>query len=203
VAGVCSVADWWAVATQDRRWLEYVCKPAAALAFLATAIAVEPVHADTRVWFCVALGLCVVGDVFLMLPRDAFVPGLASFLVAQLSFAVGFCLEIDDERRLAIGIVVVAVAAAPLATRFVRALVRTRQRPLVVPVITYIVAIGMMCATAIGVGSGFGVAGAALFFVSDALIAETRFVRWRAWGPLTVMVSYHLALAGLVFSLVT
>ena len=48
-----------------------------------------------------------------------------------------------------------------------------------------------------------GVAGAGLFFVSDALIAETRFVRPRPWGPLAVIVTYHLALAGLVFSLVS
>ncbi len=128
-------------------------------------------HADARVWFFVALGFCVVGDVFLMLPRDAFVPGLA-------------------------------VAAALLASRFLRALLRHGQRSLVVPVVAYIVAIGTMLATAIGAGGAVGVAGAGLFFVSDAVIAETRFVRPRAWGPLVVIVSYHLALAGLVFSLV-
>ena len=41
-----------------------------------------------------------------------------------------------------------------------------------------------------------------LFLGSDALIAETRFVAPRAWGPVAVMVTYHLALAGLVLSLV-
>ena len=71
-----------------------------------------------------------------------------------------------------------------------------------VPVVAYIVAIGTMLATAIGAGGAVGIAGAGLFFVSDAVIAETRFVRARAWGPLVVIVSYHLALAGLVFSLV-
>ena len=79
---------------------------------------------------------------------------------------------------------------------------RTGRGSLVVPVVAYIVAIGTMVATAIGAGGGFGIAGAGLFFVSDALIAETRFVRPRARGPLAVMVTYHLALAGLVLSLV-
>ena len=37
--------------------------------------------------------------------------------------------------------------------------------------------------------------------VADALIAETRFVRPRAWGPVAVIVLYHLALAALVLSL--
>ena len=79
---------------------------------------------------------------------------------------------------------------------------RDGRRSLVGPVVAYIVAIGTMLATAIGAGGAAGIAGAGLFFVSDAVIAETRFVRARAWGPLVVIVSYHLALAGLVFSLV-
>ncbi len=41
-----------------------------------------------------------------------------------------------------------------------------------------------------------------LFLVSDSLIAENRFVAVRPWGPLAVIVSYHLALAGLVVGLV-
>lgn len=93
--------------------------------------------------------------------------------------------------------------AALLATRFLRALVRDERRSLVVPVLAYVAAIGAMVATAIGAGGGAAIAGAALFFVSDALIGETRFVHPRPWGPLAVIVTYHLALAGLVFSLVS
>ena len=59
-----------------------------------------------------------------------------------------------------------------------------------------------MLATAIGAGGAAAIAGAGLFFVSDAVIGETRFVRPRPWGPVAVIVTYHLALAGLVFSLV-
>jgi uncharacterized membrane protein YhhN len=72
----------------------------------------------------------------------------------------------------------------------------------VAPVLAYVGAIGAMLATAIGSGDGFGIAGGALFFVSDALIGETRFVAARRWGPLAVIVTYHLALGGLVLSLV-
>lgn len=192
--------DWWAVANR-RSSLEYVCKPLASTAFLATAIAVDAAHGDTRTWFCIALACCVLGDVFLMLPGDRFVPGLASFLVAQLCFAVGLSPQVDDTLRLALGIVVVAVVATLLAGRFLRALVRAGRRSLAVPVGAYILAIGTMSAMAIGAGGGFGVVGAGLFFVSDALIAETRFVRPRPASPLVVMVTYHLAIAALVFSL--
>ncbi len=179
-----------------------MCKPAAALAFLATAITLDPMHTDARTWFCVALVFCMLGDVFLMLPRDAFVPGLASFLVAQLCFAVGFALHIASALQLALGVVLVVVFAALLTTRFLRALVRDGRASLLVPVVAYVAAIGAMVATAIGAGGGVGIAGAGLFFVSDALIGETRFVRPRPWGPVSVMVTYHLALSGLVFSLV-
>jgi len=43
-----------------------------------------------------------------------------------------------------------------------------------------------------------GVAGALLFLTSDSLIAEQRFVASRSWQPLAIIVTYHLALAGLV-----
>jgi len=59
-----------------------------------------------------------------------------------------------------------------------------------------------MVTVAIAAGNAWAVAGAGLFLVSDALIAETRFVAPRRWGPVAVMVTYHLALAGLVVSLV-
>jgi uncharacterized membrane protein YhhN len=181
--------------------VEYVCKPAAALAFLATGVALDPTFGDTRTWFCVALVFCVMGDVFLMLPRDAFVGGLGAFLVAQVCFAVGFALHPSSTVAIAVGVAVVVVLAVPLAVRYIGALRSSGHGALVGPVLAYVAAIGGMLACAIGSGVVVGVAGAALFFVSDALIAETRFVGPRPWGPVTVMVTYDLALAGLVVSL--
>ena len=52
-----------------------------------------------------------------------------------------------------------------------------------------------MVATAVGAGGAAAIAGAALFFVSDALIGETRFVRPASWGPVAVIITYHLALS--------
>jgi uncharacterized membrane protein YhhN len=200
VASLAAVADWIAVAG-GRRNLEYVCKPATALLFLATAVVLEPAHGDTRVWFCIALALCAVGDVFLMLPRDAFVAGLASFLVAQVAFAIGFALHPRGTGEVLLGTVVVVALAVPLGYRIVRALLRRGDRSLVGPVVAYMLAISVMVAASVAVANPWGIAGAALFFVSDALIAETRFVAGRSWGPLAVIVTYHCALAGLVLSL--
>jgi hypothetical protein len=55
---------------------------------------------------------------------------------------------------------------------------------------------------AIGAGPGVAVAGAALFYTSDALIGLGRFVRAWTWSPLAVIVTYHLGQGLLVVSLV-
>jgi uncharacterized membrane protein YhhN len=200
VALAVAALDWFAVARRLRP-LEYACKPAAALAFLATAAMLDPASGTARVWFCAALVACVFGDVFLMLPADAFVAGLASFAVAQICFTVGFANQDPTPLRFVLGVIVVVVVALPLAARFVRALRAEGDAALVPPVIGYIAVIAAMVASAIAGGTAWGVAGALLFLVSDSLIAENRFVATRAWGPLAVIVTYHLALAGLVVGL--
>jgi len=199
-AAVFAVADWYAVARGDRR-IEYVAKPAATLALLGTAATLDAAHGDTQVLFVVALGASTVGDVFLMLPGDRFVPGLASFLVAQMLYAVGFALHPGSAVGYVIAVVVAGVLVVPLAVRFVGATRRAGAGALVPPLVAYMTAISAMLVAAIATGNGFAIAGALLFAGSDALIAETRFVTARPWAPVTIMVTYHLAQAGLVLSL--
>ena len=103
---------------------------------------------------------------------------------------------------LALGAGIVAVIAIPLATRFVRALVRRDQRVLVVPVLAYVAALAAMVTTAVAGANGWGIAGALFFLSSDSLIGEQRFVAERAWMPVAIMVTYHAALALLVVSVV-
>jgi uncharacterized membrane protein YhhN len=206
VAGVVAVGDWVAVARASTR-LEYVCKPAATAALIGVAATLDAAHGDTRAWFVAALALCVAGDVFLMLPNRAggvggFVAGLGSFLLAQVAFTFGFGLHGGATGEYLLGAALVALAAAPLATRFVLALVRAEQTVLVGPVLAYLVAIGAMTTAAIGGANGWGIAGATLFLVSDSLIAETRFVTEHRGFPVAIMVTYHLALVGLVVSLI-
>lgn len=194
---VLALLDWVAVA-RELRSLEYVCKPAAALAFLATAIALDPASSASRTWCCVALGLCVVGDVFLMLPRDRFLPGLGAFAVAQGCFAVSFALQEPTALRLAVAVVLVVPGAVVVARRFVDALVRAGSRSMVPAILLYVTVISIMVTSAIAGATAIGVLGAVLFLTSDSLIAEHRFVTPRAWQPLAIIVTYHLALAGMV-----
>src|SRR3954454_21049560 len=85
---VIAVVDWIAVVT-ERRTVEYVCKPATMVGLIATVLALTPNDPTIRVWFVIALVCSLAGDVFLMLPRDLFVPGLVAFLLGHIAYVVG------------------------------------------------------------------------------------------------------------------
>lgn len=200
LTALAAVVDWAAVAS-GRRPVEYVAKPLTTAGLVAVAIALDPVHPDVRAAFVVALTLSLAGDVFLMVPDERFVAGLASFLLAHVAYIVGFVLGPGSVGGLVAGVVVAAVVTVPLGTRLLRAVRRTSP-PLVAPVAAYVTVIAGMAACATGWGNAWAIAGAWLFFASDALIGETRFVRPLRGGRLAVMVTYHLGQAGLVVSLV-
>jgi len=202
VAVLAAVGDWVAV-VRARKPLEYLCKPLATTALVVVAATLDPRSSDQRLVFVIALVFSLAGDVALMLPSDRFVVGLGSFLVAHVAYIVGFALVGGSTTEYAIGAAAVAVLAVPLAVRYIGALRRTGRRELLIPVVLYVGAIGVMVASAIAAGNALAIVGASLFFVSDSLIAETRFVGQRSWGALAVIVTYHLAQVSLVLSLVS
>ena len=200
LAAVLSAVDWVAVA-RESAVLEYVSKPTATAALLATAVSLDVVHDAPWGWRLAGLAFCILGDVFLMLPRDAFVPGLASFAVAQILFTISFATGTTSGTRLVVGIVIAVMAAGVLARRFVRAMRSHGHGELVVPVVVYVVVISAMAVAAIAGGSWVAIAGAVVFMASDSLIAESRFVAARPWHPVGIMVTYYVALTGLVLGL--
>jgi uncharacterized membrane protein YhhN len=72
---------------------------------------------------------------------------------------------------------------------------------MVVPVVAYVATILVMVASAVASGNPLAAIGALLFMTSDAFIGEDRFVQHRAWQPLVIIVTYHVAQALLVLSL--
>jgi len=213
LAAVAAIVDWVAVAREDTR-LEYVAKPAV-LALLTVAAAVLPsTHTDLvdrKWWFVAALACCLVGDVLLMLPRDLFVPGLLAFLVGHVLFIVGLLqppspagtppFAFSTTGLVVASLVAVAYGAVP-ATLIFRALARDGGGTLIAPVAVYLVAILTMAVLAANVGVPAAAAGAALFVVSDTVLALGRFVRPLPHGDVAVHVTYHLAQMLLVLSLV-
>jgi uncharacterized membrane protein YhhN len=199
-AGALAVGDWVAVARGHRR-LEYVCKPGTLALLIGVALALDPTHGDVRAWFVAALVLSLAGDVFLMLPEDRFVPGLAAFLLGHVAYVVGLNLHGGSAGELGLAAVPVAIVAAVLAVRILRAVLAGGHRELVGPLVAYMLVISAMVTSAVAGGNVVAGVGATLFFASDALIAETRFVRPHRGARVAIMVTYHLGQAGLVLSL--
>lgn len=198
---VVAAFDWFAVARDDRR-LEYLMKPLTMVVLIGATLALDDVDGTARAWFVVALALSLAGDVFLMLPSDLFVPGLAAFLLGHLAYITGLWAFDTSTTGLVVGLVVVLVAVPVLGLRIARA-VRTGDEPeLFAPVVAYMGVISAMVVSACATGNPVAIAGAVSFYASDATIAWTRFIHDFRGGRVVVMVTYHLAQVGLVLSLV-
>jgi uncharacterized membrane protein YhhN len=199
---VFAVGDWWSKLRDDRR-LEYVCKPATLLALVLVAVSLDPVAGqdDRRAWFVAALVLCLAGDIFLMVPRDLFVPGLAAFLVGHVCYIAGFWSDPPAAFAFVVAAAIVIIGVAPIASRVLAAL---RARPDLRPAVAvYMVVISVMVASALASGIVVAAAGAILFAVSDSLIAWDRFVAPLAWAGVVIMMTYHVGQALLTLSLLT
>ncbi|MGH9136231.1 MAG: lysoplasmalogenase [Acidimicrobiales bacterium] len=204
VFGAVAMVDWIAVARRSKP-LEYVCKPGCMVVLIAAAVVMDPSDPTARAWLVAALALSTVGDVFLMLRPTAFatqasrqfVAGLASFLLAHVAYIAGF--QVDGTELVPLGfpaaVLLVALVGRPLI-----ASARRSEPELVGPVAAYVVVIAVMVATAIGTGDWRAGVGAVVFATSDSLIARERFVAATRWGPLAIIVTYHIAQALLLLS---
>jgi alkenylglycerophosphocholine/alkenylglycerophosphoethanolamine hydrolase len=207
VGAVLAAGDWLAVARRTKA-LEYVCKPLTMVAFMVTALALDPVDGSERAWFVAAFALSLAGDAFLMLPErpigplDTFVAGLASFLFGHVAFIAGLWSRGVGGPRLAVGVALVLALMLTLGRRIVAGVRAGPDSSLVIAVTAYMLVISVMVASAIGTGVALAIAGSLLFYCSDALIAWNRFIEERPWGRLAIIVTYHAAQAGLLLSLV-
>jgi uncharacterized membrane protein YhhN len=195
LAGVFAVVDWWA------RWrtvavAEYITKPAVTILITLAAVALDPSDETMRWWFVTAFVLCLVGDVTLML--DLFEVGLGAFLLAHLTFVGGFVAGgVDGTVMLLVVAVAMVVLLATVGRR-----IRAGAGKDAVPVTIYLGAITAMALAAAAHGNGWGIAGGVIFVVSDSILGWDRFVHRLAAAPVAVMVTYHIALACLLISLV-
>lgn len=203
VALAIAVVDWWAT-WLGRTSVRYVAKPGALVALIGVAVTLDPSVSPTiRAWMVAGLVLSLAGDVFLMLDEKWFVAGLASFLVGHLAYVVGLQLAPTSVAASLLGMAIVLAALAIVGRKIVSGVAAGDQRDMVPPVIAYLVVISIMVVSAFGTQAAWAVVGASLFYASDATLAWNRFLQPRRFGPLAVMVTYHLGQAGLVAWLVT
>ena len=93
LALVVAAGNWLAVA-REHKALEYVCKPLTMVVLFARdARARCRQHARCGPGSSSPSLLCLIGDVFLMLPQDLFVFGLASFLLGHIAYIVGMHVD--------------------------------------------------------------------------------------------------------------
>ncbi len=201
LALVVAAGDWHAV-FHGNKALEYVCKPLTMVVLFAAALALDADDPSVQTWFLVAIGLCLAGDVLLMLPQDLFVFGLGAFLLGHIAYIGGMLVDGVDVARLGVGTLLVLGAIAVIGTRVLRGVKAGSEPGLAGPVLAYMAVISVMVATAVGTGHPTAIAGAGLFYASDALIAWNRFIAETLHARLVIMVTYHLAQLGLVLSLV-
>jgi uncharacterized membrane protein YhhN len=199
------------IAADDRgkRPLVYVFKPLALLLLIALAAlarsaappgSLEPGAPALRVspayktFVLTGLGLSLAGDIFMMLRRKRFELGLAAFLGAHICYIAAF--RTDMLPRFA------AQPAFPLviiAALILRVLLPHLGR-MKYPVLLYVLIITAMAAMAAGrfIQWGgekplFAFAGAALFMVSDAVLAFDRFVRPVRRAQMAILATYFVA----------
>ena len=196
-----AVADWWATWVQ-RPQVRHVTKPATLAALIGVAVTLTPVDPTIRTWMVVGLVLSLAGDVFLMLPERWFVAGLGSFLLGHIAYIVGLQLAPRSLGWTLLGLALVLAAVATVGRRIVLGVAAGDHREMVGPVIAYLVVISAMVVSAFGTAGLWAIAGASLFYASDATLAWNRFLEPRRFGPLAVMVTYHLGQLGLVAWLV-
>jgi uncharacterized membrane protein YhhN len=208
VALAVGALDWHAVSRGNRQ-PEYVLKPLTMVVLIAAAVALgsdDP--AFVRGFAVAALVLSLAGDVFLMLPKDLFVAGLGSFLLAHGAYIAAFSAN-GPSLPLAV-VISVAVVAGFMYVRLFRGMLARGQQEMAVPVALYVIAISTMVVFAVAAAGGndwstgrsaFAIAGALLFFSSDGMIGWSRFVGDFPGSRVAIMVTYHLAQACLVLGL--
>jgi len=195
-----AVVDWIAVA-KDWRKIDYFVKPGAILALLLW-LALSGGLGGHLTWFALGLVCSLVGDVFLMLPRERFVAGLVAFLLAHLAYLVGFNPSLPPLNLASLILAPVPfVIASQIYRRIARGLEAGGQGRLKLPILAYMIVISLMLLSALltlvrpewsAVAALSASGGALLFMLSDTLLAWNKFVAPLRHNRVLVRMSYHL-----------
>lgn len=159
--------------------------------------ALLPAALEGRYRLAILTGLLfsLAGDVLLMLPSDAFLPGVAAFLAAHVAYLVAFttfvALAAVPAAFAVVGLVIGVILAA-LWPRLPRGM-----RP---ALLIYGAVLGAMAAQAVtqaavqpSAAAAAAAIGGILFIASDATLVTARFARPFRLAPLVVLGTYYAA----------
>lgn len=206
-----ALLDW---ASTWKGWKKrlYVAKPAV-MVFLIIWSIQQTGWNDEMLWFGIALVLSLIGDVLLMLNPRFFMFGGTAFLLAHISYLVGFS---RTPTPFTISVMVVAVlvgfSAANVFKRIRPGIMRVpRGKRFLTALSLYGISLTLMLLSALLtlfkedwllLPSVLAASGAVLFYTSDTMLVYDRFVRRFDCAQSYVHLTYHLAQFALITSAV-
>lgn len=160
------------------RWQVYLFKPLATLLILCVVLTTgDRFFHPYSLLLAAGLLFSTAGDVFLMLPKDRFIAGLVSFLVAHLCYIAAFSNDAAFGTGLVWWLPFFAAGGAVVMSLWAKLPSALRW-----PVLAYVLVIATMAGQATGrwlfLGDSaalYSAVGAGLFVVSDAVLAIDRF----------------------------
>lgn len=178
-----------------KKQLHYVLKPLTTILIIALALWAAPSPA-TLYSVAIAIGLVfsLGGDIFLMLPKDRFLAGLISFLLAHVAYIVAF-VSAEGFHLAPVALGLLALYGVSLFQQLWPGLGRMK-----VPAFVYMIAILVMAWQAGGLWQATGQSnhmlaaiGALFFILSDSILAYNRFRRpFTAARPI-ILGTYYFA----------
>ncbi len=197
---LAAALDWYAVYKGWKK-LEYFLKPVTMVFLFSWLISTVGLN-GIALWFGIGLILSMMGDIFLMLPKEQFIAGLVAFLLAHVAYVIGFNLSLPPFTPLGLFFVFFVAAIGKELYRHISAgLEKQGKTSLQKPVLAYTAVIAIMQISALftlfrtdwSLEAAFTVSlGAALFMLSDAILAWNKFVEPIKNGRVKNMAAYHL-----------
>jgi alkenylglycerophosphocholine/alkenylglycerophosphoethanolamine hydrolase len=207
-----ALADWYAV-EHNISWLRYSSKPLVIIALMVWLL-MQPIDLAILLWFFLALFFSLIGDVWLLAPPRFFMAGLASFLLAHLSYIVAFNHQSLPPLswpiiQLTSFFIFMGVFIYPLLYKGIKG--RSGTRKLQGATLIYFIVLSLMTFSATSTlfrlewehqTAALVAAGGLLFYFSDFMLAYDRFIRPVRHGRLIVHIAYHLGQFGLILGVV-
>lgn len=177
-----------------QKFIHYAFKPLTMVLIISLAWE-RAFSSPTRYSYLIISGLCLslLGDVFLMLPKDRIKPGLVAFLAAHLLYIFAFSQGIQVHSYL-IALPLLALSA------IVYGLIFKSIKGMRGPVLFYVLVVSLVVWVAINRYLTFAdrasqlvLVGSLLFFFSDAGLAVNRFSRKFLGAEIFVLGTYFAA----------
>lgn len=183
--------------------LKYIFKPLTTILIIVLALSQQvDVEETYKYLIVVALLFSLAGDVFLMLPSDKFVQGLASFLIAHVFYILAFTSGFGPYFEWSY--LIPAIIYAVLFLWII--LPKTGKMKLPVFVYSMVLLVFLWQATGrffylAGDTALYTLMGSVLFVVSDSVLAFDRFVKTYKFSQATILSTYWAAQVFLALSI--